>query len=296
MNPWPQDGPREKELDLLMLKDAIRIFNLAGKFSFTPEAREFYDNLYFNQRKMAEDHIPQLEHYFSSRHILLQKVAMCLSAAVRSDRIVDSPIIRLAHDFLLETEKNLDRLFAGIGRNELAPVAAKVIDILANQGSSLTDMGIYSRLTYSNASFGEFRELLDTLVACGEIKRVGYLSATESSTEYELSKARPKRVVVNLLAKASQLVASSEKSFEDPSVSALPPDLAPETVQLVSSQAQKKEDVAQGVLLRGKSPPPLETLATLLAKLDERKAPGTGQVAQTPNQPSLPGLEPAPSG
>ena len=297
LNPWPEDGPREEELNGLMLKDALRIFNIAGKFHFTPEARAYYDALYMNQRKMAEDHIPQLEHYFSSRHILLQKVVMCLSAAHRSDRIVDSSTLRLANDFLLETEKSLDRLFAGVGRNELAPIAARITDILAEQGS-LTEMGIFSKLTYASASFNEFRELLDTLVACGDVRRLEFGSGSSPSgglLEYELSKERPKRIVVNLLEKASRLKVSSEKLPEGTELSGTPPDLAPATEQLLQNQAQKKADHAQGVLLRGKSPEPPETLATLLAKLDERKAPETEQVVQKSSQPSLPGLAPEPT-
>ena len=295
LNPWPTNTPEEEALVEPLTKEALRIFNIGGQFNLTPQAREKYDALYMNQRKMAEKHSHQLEHYFSSRHILIQKISMCLSAACRSDKIIDSRIIELANVFLLETEKNLDRLFAGVGRNELAPVAARILDILAKRGS-LTATQIFSDLTFADINSVELDLILDTLVASGNLSRDHYQSASEHPVEYALVKKPEKQESVNLLELASRLEASSETLSAETASFVQLPEVAPETARLLSRQEEKKVDSAQGLLLRGKSPKPLGNQEVLSALGLGLSVNGKIEAVRSQTQPSLPGLEQAQNG
>lgn len=294
LNPWPEDSPEELALLEPLTKEALRIFSLGGQFHLTPQARSIYDKMYLNQRKMAENHSRQLEHYFSSRHILIQKISMCLSASIRSDKIIDSNIINVADAFLRETEKSLDRLFAGVGRNELAPIAAKVTDLISERGE-LDRNEIYSILTYADINADELDMVLSMLCQSNVLRVANYASAAEPRQGYELVKTPEKRVQVNLLELVSRLEVSSETLSSTTVASVQLPPVAPETAKLLTRLADSKADQSEGVLLRGKSMKPLDNREVLSSLGLGPPANGTVGVEKLQIQPSLPGLEQVPT-
>lgn len=261
-NSWPEDTEEEEQAKKLLAAESIRIFNLAGKFELTKEARVIWDKLYSEQDAWAEEHSPRLRPYFSSRHILLQKVAMCVSAATRSDRLIDSNCLMLSHNALLGTEKNLDKVFAGVGRNVLNPLCVDLIDYVQAHGE--TTLTKLLELYCKDLERKEFEEVIQTAVDLGGIKAVQYSSgSSEHHVAFEPVNKKKPGSSVNLLALACQLRVSSEKRNEGIASSGVLPALARETEQLLSNQQQKKSDLRQGILLRGKSPVPPQTQVPL---------------------------------
>jgi hypothetical protein len=249
LNPWPESSEAEEALKEKIQVEIARIFNTAGKFTFTDPARALWDKMYFGVREEASKHSPKLSNYFSSKHILVMKVAMCLSAALREDRLVDSATLQLAMDFLADTERRLDKVFSGVGDNPLKAKSNKVLEFISKHPEGITHARVLGEY-YDSANLAEVKEIIEFLVTSGEITcSVG--EATQAPLYRPRERAEPKQDC-NLLELASRTVPLSEPVSAKSRASEITRLIDPLTEQLLFRQKEIESDLKQGILLRGK--------------------------------------------
>lgn len=119
-----------------ILKDAQRVRDMAGEMKFSAEARKWYDHWYINYAMPEET---SMVGFYESKHTMLTKIAMLVSASENSARVIELNHFQLALSLIEQTEKNMPRLFAGGGRNELSTVAIKITDLLERVGGPISE-------------------------------------------------------------------------------------------------------------------------------------------------------------
>lgn len=251
LNPWPASTPDQIENLAKMEIEARRIFDISGTFDMTKPAREYYDEKYRSTREEAKKFSEKVQNYFTSKHILALKIAMCLSAGVSSHRIISSQIIKLAFKFLEQSERSLDQVFSGVGRNELKAHADKVYSRICEAGENgLTERELLAS-SYDDVNMMEFKEILETLQRQGKItSRYGATAQDELRlTAVKTAKLLP---VAPLLKLAGQLSPGSEPLSGETTSFDIARHLDPITERLLAHQKQKKDETAAGKLLKGK--------------------------------------------
>lgn len=128
--PRPSLTPNMRRAYTSMLDYADRVKSIKGPLKFTDSAARYHDDWYLNYKIPVD---PLIAGYYRSKQIQLLKIAILLSISESSDLLITEHHITFAMDILGLMEKNLSKVFAGIGKNDLHSVAQKVIQILELQ-------------------------------------------------------------------------------------------------------------------------------------------------------------------
>jgi hypothetical protein len=97
---------------------------VSGPFTWTDEARTFYERWYVSLVIPTD---PTLAGYYESKHIQLLKIAMLLSLSEGTSLVLTKRDLEFGLELLGLAEVNMSRVFSGMGRNELNPIANKII-------------------------------------------------------------------------------------------------------------------------------------------------------------------------
>jgi hypothetical protein len=106
--------------------------DVKGPMIWDQTAKDFYCSWYIDHSKRNAPH-PMLVGYFESKHAQLLKIATLLSLSDGFDRILTVRHLQFALEILGLAEANMAKVFAGMGRNELNPVANKILDCIRMQ-------------------------------------------------------------------------------------------------------------------------------------------------------------------
>jgi hypothetical protein len=124
LTPTMERGWQELMAHAKKIKETVR-----GPMIWSPDAKAFYENWYCQNFNRPAPH-PMLVGYFESKHAQLLKIATLISLSEKLDRVITVDNLQFALDLLGLAEVNMGKVFAGLGRNELNPVANKVIEVL----------------------------------------------------------------------------------------------------------------------------------------------------------------------
>lgn len=253
LNAWPESTPRQLEILALLQNEAIRIHQMVGQFRLTPEARAVYDAAYLGNMEDAKKFSDKVQSYFTSKHVLVLKISMAISAALNSSLMITKEQIDMALKFLSQSERALDTVFAGVGRNELKSYADKVLHRIQLAGDLGISKGTLMGICYDDLQMTELSEIVEVLTRSGQVRMVSTVSQGEpvlvATQKIELPPAE------RLLLEASQLKPFDVKTRVGPLVSAPTHLLDPKTAQHLTHQAQMKQQTAAGLLLKGRPLP-----------------------------------------
>jgi hypothetical protein len=130
--PIPVVTPEMASAWASLLEHCKKLLDVKGPMIWAPDAKEFYSNWYIAHSKRSAPH-PMLVGYFESKHAQLLKIATLLSLSDGFDRMLTTRHLQFALELLGLAEVNMAKVFSGMGRNELNPVANKLIDCLRMQ-------------------------------------------------------------------------------------------------------------------------------------------------------------------
>jgi len=157
-----------------------QVQQLCGPLTWDPAAKKFFEDWYM-KLKMPND--PTTTGYFETKHMQLLKVATLLSISESTDMILTTEHLKTGLEFLQLIENNLSRVFAGIGRNELNSVAAKIMNIIDSCPTRKFKVGgvehdlpfIHEKrlkaMVYRDARGGELTETFQHLLEANKITR-----------------------------------------------------------------------------------------------------------------------------
>lgn len=144
-----------------LIKEARRIKEITGEYKFAPDAKAWYDKWYLRKEKPLD---PGLIGFYESKHTLLTKIAMVVSASESSELVIRLPHFEIAFDFINKAEVNMSRVFAGAGRNELGPVSVKVADLLERVKTPIPEKEVFSFLFHDCRDQREMDAVIGQLV------------------------------------------------------------------------------------------------------------------------------------
>ena len=154
---------------------------VAGPFAWDARAKEWYNNWYVN---LANPVDPMTTGYYRSKHIQLLKLAMLVALSESTDLILRIPHLEAGLDLLSLYERNLSRVFMGIGRNELNAVASKVLNTiesgplitLNNAGVEKVHRGLAEKKVFaahfSDGNQMELTQVINHLISAGKVTRI----------------------------------------------------------------------------------------------------------------------------
>ena len=248
-NPWPVLSEEQEEAFLKVSMAAQRISKLQGNFVLTEGAMELWVDEYNKADKALSSKDPRLQYYYSSKHNLVLKVAICLAGAFETGRTIPRALLDLTFKIFEQTERNLEEVFSGVGRNELKPILDKVHKCIVEEGS-IKYRKLIGRF-YNEVNKPELEEIVTTLASMGLVD----VDRSASVLNYVLratSKAKP-QAQANLWKLISRAWPEVEAETAASSGAPEPPrQLDPEVKKRLARLEQRQREIQAGVLLKGK--------------------------------------------
>jgi hypothetical protein len=248
--PWPELTDQQAVAWEQIMLEAVRINNLAGQFNFTEEALKVYKDWYIQNKKEIKDKSDKTKNYYGSKHVLILKVCMCLSAMYRDDLVVDLNVLQTTFDLFQETEKDLDTVLAGVGKNPLKPAMQKVLTTLEETPKGLSLSEIY-KLLGDDLRLDEISEVLQVLQNM-DLVRLKVGDSVEDPPSYQSKQVKQRRQVLPLLELVHQRLLSGGSSNLETVHASHTLQFDPITEKLLAQKEQRLSDLEQGLLLRGK--------------------------------------------
>jgi hypothetical protein len=166
---FPELTPAQLKLKKDLTHDLAIIASLKGRFTFSPEGKEFYKDWYEDpRRKKASYQDARIAGYLERKHIHALKVAMAISLASKNDLVLDVEALRGAILLLGSIEPGMRKAFSGVGSNAHATVIERIRYTIQQQSQVS-----YKKLLASfinDVKQEDFDKLLESLVAMGDIE------------------------------------------------------------------------------------------------------------------------------
>ena|SRR5215472_1970232 len=151
------------------VKWAKALEKVVGEFVWTPEAtiwyKDWYEKLFHSLRNNTDF---MTRGYYKSKHIQLLKVAMLVALSESLELKLTKMHLEVSLELLDKLEKNLSKVFEGMGRNELAPVAARIVDMLEMVGQPINEKKVVADF-FKDADTREIYGILAHLHSTGKI-------------------------------------------------------------------------------------------------------------------------------
>lgn len=141
--------------------------DISGEFEWHPDARAWYEPWYNDTFIALKQHRNMLTRgYYKSKHIQLLKIAMLFALSESRELVLKVEHLQAALATLEKLEINMEKVYAGMGRNELNAVASRIVEMLEMAGVPIPQKEIEAQFFRDADS----RELYNTLT---HLKNIG---------------------------------------------------------------------------------------------------------------------------
>ena len=251
LNAWPESTAEQLQTLATLYNEAQRIFQIAGPYEMSKQAREYYAKQYVKMREDAKKYSEKIQSYFTSKHELALKLAMCISAGIDSTRFITLAMIELAFTFLAQSERCLELVFSGIGRNELNALSERALNRVRERGEKGMTKAEFVSACYADMNAAEISEVWDVLNQKGQT--VPFTGSAQDVPRCRATILNPLAPGVNLMKSASLVERHPEEKVATTGAFELANHLAPETETFLADLKARRLQTSNGVLLKGKS-------------------------------------------
>jgi hypothetical protein len=169
---FPTVTPEAAQAWKACLEWGRKLESVAGEFKWSAPATVWYKHWYDDLFNGLKNHDNLMTRgYYKSKHIQLLKVAMLVVLGETTELVMDKLHLELSLEILNKLEKNLPKVFESMGRNELAPVAARVVELLDMAGQPVPEKKILSEF-FRDADTKEIYGIIAHLVNTSKIVRI----------------------------------------------------------------------------------------------------------------------------
>jgi hypothetical protein len=161
---------RDKGLESEILNTLKQVNVMFGEMKFDGEARQMYDTWYKALPKTF-DVITELQHYYQRKGTHVLKIATIL-AAVDGNMTVFPEHLKVAHDILSRTEKELPRVFQSVGRSPVKQDIIEMQDLIRNAPGGEILLSELIAKTESSIPWDKFKDAIERFKIGGIIKEV----------------------------------------------------------------------------------------------------------------------------
>jgi len=178
--------PERPPLDQILVDRLMGVRKMIGPFQWSDDGKaaykEWYDN---NDRKDFG-----LTGYGTTKNVKIEKMAMLLAASERLEKVIRAEDINMSLELCLIMEKNLSKVFEGVGRNQLNAAVSSLIFLLSSNKGRLPETKARQHM-YRQINAREFDEVLNHLVKSHRVSKSGENSACILTLLEEKSEDRP---------------------------------------------------------------------------------------------------------
>lgn len=184
---WPVVTPIEKELKDRLISDLHRIHRLEGEFKVTDGAKALFDDWYrirHNERNPDN----RLDGYYSKKHDMVLKVAMCVAVSESNNLVLDTYHISTALKLMRAIEKDMIIAYTGAAIGERPRNTDRVyFKIREREEISHTEL---IRSMHWCITAKELREAIETLIEEDVIERFIYPGAGRPRIIYRIKEKK----------------------------------------------------------------------------------------------------------
>lgn len=166
-DPFPQLSESQKKLKMLLVQDLIKIAQVTGEYTLTPDAREFYTDWY-KSRAPSVSGDTRLSGYFERKHMHVIKLAMVLCAARMDERVIGIGPITSAIDMLTHLEPLMRKVFSGVGKNLLNVSVEEALVKIINRPEGFTFGELFDEMRH-DVSQEKLTEVINALLIINKI-------------------------------------------------------------------------------------------------------------------------------
>ena len=146
----------------------LRLSKLYGPVKISPEALQF-SNDYFADEKIWRTNVsPYLDDYYTSKNLHVIKIAMALHFGESEEMTIGVEPFQQAIKLLANWEKDMHIPFSPKGQNDITDVKDDVLCLLKNAGISMTAIEMYATFV-RKVSIDDFHEAMTDLQMAGRV-------------------------------------------------------------------------------------------------------------------------------
>jgi hypothetical protein len=166
----PEEDPRLIQLRSELVEDLAHIATLEGKFEFSPEAREFYEQWYLDESRFPSFNDERLAGYFDRKHIHVLKVAMAVSMSHKDALVLEPHDLQVALQILGAAEPGMYRAMASVGKNMQSTTTERVLGQIASAGPCGLAFKEILKTNIHDVDMADLTKILENLQAMGDIR------------------------------------------------------------------------------------------------------------------------------
>lgn len=176
--PFPEITPTGAKAWLACIEWGKKLQTVVGEFTWTPEAKTWYAEWYTVLFKSVKEKAGLMTYgYFRSKHIQLLKVAMLVALSETTELVLRIDHLLIASSMLDKLEKNMNKVFEGMGRNELSAVSARIIEFCSMLNKPVPEKEIMSAF-FKDAETKELYTIINHLVSTEKLVQFNETLAT----------------------------------------------------------------------------------------------------------------------
>jgi hypothetical protein len=164
--PFPEITPTMVAAWKRVVDYSKKLLRVKGIFQWDPEAKEFYADWYKNLQIPESE---MMQGFYRSKQVQVLKIAMLVALSESLDLVMRTEYIKVALELLDIIEVNMDRLFSGLGRNELNSVSNKFIEMLHMAPQKMLPTKIVKSHLFKDASSNEIEQIVQHLIQTEKI-------------------------------------------------------------------------------------------------------------------------------
>lgn len=152
-----------------VVEKSKQLMKIGGEFQWDISAKAWYEDWYNNLEVPTSE---VLAPFYESKHIQILKIAMLIAVSESQDLVMRTQYLQTALAIIDLAEENLERVFSGMGRNELNAIAKKVLETLhmAAPKYAIPETVLTNQL-FNDANTQEITQILQHLTQADKIVR-----------------------------------------------------------------------------------------------------------------------------
>jgi hypothetical protein len=165
--------PGEEEAQKRALDWLKQVQKLAGEFTWSEDAKAYYENWYNAQIMEVPKKPQQIKSWFASKPNQVLKIAMLTAMSENLDLRLETSHLEVALHYLGVMEEDLMKVFGGVGRNELASIAMAIVTFLQQVKDPWTKSKLKAQFFLHCKPPNDFDSCIEYLVSSDQIKVIG---------------------------------------------------------------------------------------------------------------------------
>ena len=168
----PETSAEIKELKKHLIHDLTVMSRIVGAYTYTPESRKWWKEWYDNYEELSPNRLckdPTFRGWYSRKPTLMLKVGMLLAAAKSNTLTVGIAELEEALVRIENVEATMHKSFAAVGRSEITPDVAMVMQIVQRQ-KSISEKQLMS-LVWRDIDDKKFDNVINTCMKSGNVNR-----------------------------------------------------------------------------------------------------------------------------